>query len=68
MPEDLAPDWVAAVAKYNPVEWAITAGREAVQGGADWALVAGYCGLLGAFALACVMLATRAFRGYQAQV
>ena len=26
-----APDWVAAVAKYNPVEWAITAGREAVQ-------------------------------------
>jgi ABC-2 type transport system permease protein len=68
MQEDLVPDWVATVARYNPVEWAIVAGREAVEGGADWAVVAGYCGLLAAFALACVMLATRAFRAYQAQV
>ena len=68
MQKDLAPDWVATVARYNPVEWAIVAGRDAVQGGADWLTVAGYCGLLAAFALACVMLATRAFGGYQAQV
>jgi ABC-2 type transport system permease protein len=68
MQEELIPGWVATVAKYNPVDWAIVAGREAVQGGTDWSMVAGYFGLLAAFTLACVMLATRAFRAYQAQV
>ena len=64
----LMPGWIATVADYNPVDWAITAGREAVGPNADWASVAGYCGLLAAFALACLVLATRAFRAYQAQV
>jgi ABC-2 type transport system permease protein len=64
----LMPDWIQTVADYNPVEWAIRAGREAVGTGTDWATVAGYCGLLAAFALACLVLATRAFRAYQAQV
>jgi ABC-2 type transport system permease protein len=68
MPQDLMPDWVATAADYNPVNWAITAGREAVEGGTDWGAVAGDCGLLAAFALLCTMLATRAFRAYQAQV
>lgn len=67
MREELIPGWVATVARYNPVDWAIVA-REAVQGGTDWATDAGYCGLLAVFALGCVMLATRAFRAYQAQV
>jgi len=64
----LMPGWIETVADYNPVDWAISAGREAVGTNADWASVAGYCGLLAAFALACLMLATRAFRAYQAQV
>jgi ABC-2 type transport system permease protein len=68
MQESLIPNWVATVADYNPVNWAVVAGREAVQSGTDWATVAGYCGLLAAFALACIMLATRAFRAYQASV
>jgi ABC-2 type transport system permease protein len=68
MQKELIPDWVATVADYNPVNWAIVAGREAVQRGPDWGTVAGYCGLLAAFALLCTMLATRAFRAYQAQV
>jgi ABC-2 type transport system permease protein len=68
MQEDLVPGWVATVATYNPVDWAVVSGREAVQSGTDWAAVAGYCGLLAAFALACTLLATRAFRAYQAQV
>ena len=68
MQKELVPGWVATVADYNPVNWAIVAGREAVQGGTDWGTVAGYCGLLAAFALLCTMLATRAFRAYQAQV
>jgi ABC-2 type transport system permease protein len=68
MQEDLIPGWVAAAAKFNPVDWAVVAGREAVQSNPDWGVVAGYCGLLALFALACTMLATRAFRAYQAQV
>ncbi len=64
----LMPDWIATVATYNPVDWAIRAGREAVAAQTDWAAVAGYCGLLAGFALACLLLATRAFRAYQAQV
>jgi ABC-2 type transport system permease protein len=64
----LMPDWIATVARYNPVDWAIRAGREAVGAGTDWTVVAGYCGLLAGFALACLLLATRAFRAYQAQV
>jgi ABC-2 type transport system permease protein len=69
-PEELhhEPQLLASVADYNPVNWAIEAGREAVQSNVDWATVAGYCGLLAAFALACTMLATRAFGAYQAQV
>jgi hypothetical protein len=50
------------------VNWAILAGREAVAAGTDWGTVAGYCGLLALFALACIALATRAFRAYQGQV
>ena len=64
----LMPDWIGTVATYNPVDWAIRAGREAVGASTDWAAVAGYCGLLAGFAIACLLLATRAFRSYQAQV
>jgi ABC-2 type transport system permease protein len=68
MQPSLMPGWMSTVADYNPVDWAITAGREAVQSGTDWGAVAGYSGLLAAFALACMFLATLAFRAYQAQV
>jgi ABC-2 type transport system permease protein len=64
----LMPDWISTVATCNPVDWAIRAGREAVAAQTDWASVAGYCGLLAGFAIACLLLATRAFRAYQAQV
>ncbi len=64
----LMPDWIGTVATYNPVDWAIRAGREAVAANTDWASVAGHCGLLAGFAVACLLLATRAFRAYQAQV
>ena len=68
MQASLMPDWIQTVSDYNPVDWAIRAGREAVGAGPDWGTVLGYCGLLAGFALACLMLATRAFRAYQAQV
>ena len=68
MQASLMPEWMGTVADYNPVDWAVTAGREAMQSGTDWGTVLGHCGLLAGFALLCLMLATRAFRAYQAQV
>jgi ABC-2 type transport system permease protein len=61
----LAPDWIQTIAKYNPVNWAVEAGREAVSSSVDWGFVLGRLGLLAALATACVLLATRAFRSYQ---
>jgi ABC-2 type transport system permease protein len=68
MQSRLMPGWIQTVSDYNPVDWAIRAGREAVSASPDWGTVAGYCGLLAGFALVCLMLATRAFRAYQKQV
>ncbi|MEU3273000.1 ABC transporter permease [Saccharomonospora sp. NPDC006951] len=61
----LMPGWVAAVAKFNPVDWAAVAGREALSADPDWAAVFGRVGLLAALAAVMALLATRAFRAYQ---
>ena len=68
MPLALAPDWIAAVARFNPVNWAVEAGREALTATPDPAIVLPR--LLGLLALAVVsaMLATRAFRAYQRSI
>src|SRR5205085_10019457 len=42
MQRALMPDWIATVSRYNPVDWAITAGRDAVNANTDWGTVAGY--------------------------
>jgi ABC-2 type transport system permease protein len=68
MQKALMPDWMGAVADYNPVNWAVEAGRAALQSSPDWSEVAIYAGLLAAFALACIALATRAFGAYQRSV
>jgi ABC-2 type transport system permease protein len=68
MQPSLLPDWIGTVSDFNPVDWAIVAGREAVGASTDWASVAGYCGLLVGFAVVCLALATKAFGAYQKQV
>jgi ABC-2 type transport system permease protein len=68
MQPSLMPSWIGTVADFNPVDWAIVAGREAVGASPDWASVAGYCGLLAAFAAVCLALAVKAFGAYQKQV
>jgi len=62
MAANLLPGWIQDVARFNPVNWAVTASRAA---GADWALVATRAGLLSVLVVACSMLATRAFGVYQ---
>jgi len=34
------PGWIATVARYNPVNWVVEAGREALSASRDWAFVA----------------------------
>jgi len=40
MPLALAPDWIVAAAQFNPVNWAVEAGREALVAGPDVGFVA----------------------------
>jgi ABC-2 type transport system permease protein len=61
----LAAAWVADVARYNPVDWAVVASREALSAGTDWSAVWERLGLLAALALVMAWLGTRAFRTYQ---
>jgi ABC-2 type transport system permease protein len=68
MQADLMPGWMQTVAEFNPLNWAVNAGREALSAGADWAQIAGWAGLLAAFFAACLWFSVRAFRAYQRSV
>ncbi len=61
----LAPVWVQDAARYNPVDWAVVAAREALSAGTDWGMVWSRLGLLAALAVLMAWLATRAFGSYQ---
>ena len=61
----LMPEWVADVARFNPVDWAAVASREALSAEPDWAAVLIRAALLLALAGVMWWLATRAFRVYQ---
>lgn len=67
MPLNAVPDWIASVARFNPVNWAIEAGRSAAMESADWGLILSRSALLAAFAIVTVAFATRAFKVYQRQ-
>jgi ABC-2 type transport system permease protein len=68
MDERLIPSWMQAVARHNPVNWAVQAAREALRASPDWGFVLARGGYLLALALACGVLATMAFRSYQRSV
>ena len=68
MARALMPGWMQSVATYNPVEWAVNAGREALVASPDWGVVLGRIGWLLVFTLVCTGLATRAFRVYQRSI
>ena len=65
MQQSLAPDWIGTVAKFNPVNWAVVAGRSAAMEHIDWGLVAGRIGLLFVLVVLAAAFATRAFGSYQ---
>ena len=61
----LSPGWVQHVARYNPVDWAVTASREALSPHTAWGAVLPRLGWLALLAVVMAWLATRAFRTYQ---
>jgi ABC-2 type transport system permease protein len=65
MPLALAPDWIGVVARANPVNWAVEAGREALVASPDWSFVLLRVGGLVVVATLAAAVATRAFRTYQ---
>ena len=46
MQKNLMPDWMQTVSDYNPLNWAVEAGRDAVTAYPDWGAIAGKSGLL----------------------
>jgi ABC-2 type transport system permease protein len=68
MAESLMPDWMQTAADFNPVNWAVEAGRGALTASPDWGEIAGYAGLLVAFLAASLFFAVRAFQTYQRSV
>ena len=68
IPLALAPEWIQTVAHYNPVNWAVEAGREALTATPDWSFVVPR--IVGLFVLAVLATgwATRTFRSYQRSI
>ncbi len=65
MQPSLVPGWIRTVAKFNPVNWAVVAGRSAAMQHIDWGVVGLRIGLLAALLVLAATFATRAFAGYQ---
>ena len=59
------PSWVGRVARFNPVDWAAVAGREALQVTPDWGVVLDRGALLAALAALMSWLAVRAYHIHQ---
>ncbi len=65
MEQDLAPAWIQSIARFNPVNWSVEAGREALEASTDWTFVLSLVGYLLIFAIVCAVLSVWAFRAYQ---
>jgi len=68
MAPDQMPSWMRHIADFNPLNWAMTAGRSALSADPDWGAVLGRGGALLALAVAAVWLSIRTFRSYQRSV
>ncbi|SFX47214.1 ABC-2 type transport system permease protein [Streptomyces atratus] len=62
------PSWMRRIADFKPVNWAMVAGRSALNGDPDRGVVLGRGGALLVLAVVAVGLSTRTFRSYQKSV
>jgi len=68
IPTALMPAWIQTVARFNPVNWAVEAGRQSLVAGVDWSIVLTRLGGLAALALVFGWIAVRSYRAYQRSV
>ncbi|MEU6354536.1 ABC transporter permease [Streptomyces sp. NPDC047072] len=62
------PSWMRHIADFNPLDWAMVAGRSALSADPDWGVVLGRGGALLGLAVVAVWLSIRTFRSYQRSV
>ncbi|MER6464986.1 ABC transporter permease [Streptomyces sp. NPDC001288] len=62
------PGWMRHTADFNPLNWAMVAGRSAMSADPDWGAVLSRGGALLALAVVAVWLSIRTFRSYQRSV
>jgi ABC-2 type transport system permease protein len=60
----LVPGWIASVARYNPVNWAASAGRAAVTAHPAWGTIGSYAAFLALAIAVTAAAATWSFRAY----
>ncbi len=65
MVQRLAAGWITSVARFNPIDWAVQAGRTALAANADWGLVFSRLGWLCVLAVVCAAVTVQSFRAYQ---
>jgi ABC-2 type transport system permease protein len=68
LPATLMPGWMQGIAKCNPLNWAVQAGRGALAAHTDWSAVGIRLGGLLALAVVCVTISVATFRSYQKSV
>jgi ABC-2 type transport system permease protein len=68
MVPQLMPDWMATVASFNPLTWAVDAARSALLGPADWPFIAVRLVWLAIFLVVSVVLSLRAFGRYRRSI
>ncbi|MFF7523685.1 ABC transporter permease [Streptomyces pseudovenezuelae] len=62
------PSWMRHIADFNPLNWAMVAGRSALSADPGWGVVASRGGALLGLAVVAVWLSIRTFRSYQRSV
>jgi ABC-2 type transport system permease protein len=68
VPGSVSDGWIVRAARFNPVEWAVTAARSAMSAQPHWGRTGINMVYLTVFMLGCLLLAVRAFRTYQRQI
>jgi ABC-2 type transport system permease protein len=68
MQQNLIPHWMRVGARFNPLNWAVVASREAISSGTNWSSVGIHLGLLAVLLCACMAFAMSTVRIYQRSI
>jgi ABC-2 type transport system permease protein len=68
MQKSLIPHWMRVCAQFNPVNWAVEAGREALTASPDWSMILPRIAGLLVLTVLVTAWATRTFRAYQRSI